>query len=146
MDVDSARGAPSARRGNGSLYILCMNRLRHAKHRVFGALLGLFLVFLAFDYGNYYLRYNAAIGVARRHGARVGSLLDWPLGRECCITFDKPVDNATLRELTVLNSLSSRHSVSIALNYELDDDRLRFLQETLRECYLFRSNAHRGNP
>lgn len=123
-----------------------MNRFRLTKRRVLLSLLGLFLLFVVYDYVTYYSRYNSAMDIARRHDARIGSLLDWPFGRECRITFDKPLDEAALRELTVLNSLSGRHWVGVALNYELDDSQLELVREALHDCHVFQPDARNRQP
>ncbi len=84
--------------------------------------------------------------VARRHGARIGSLLDWPFGRECRITFDKPIDHDAINELTVLNSLTSRHWVGVALNYDLDEAELQHAQTSLHNCHVFQIDSSNRRP
>ena len=123
-----------------------MNSFRLTKRRVLLLLIGLMLAVVAYDYVTYYSRYNSAVDVARRHGARIGSLLDWPLGRECRITFDRPLNVAALQELTILNSLSGRHWVGVALNYELDDGQLQSAREMLHKCHVFHPDAENRRP
>lgn len=119
-----------------------MHRFQITKRRVFFSMLGLFLLFVAYDYVTYHSRYNSAINVAHRHGARVGSLLDWPFGRECRITFEAPLDKSAMRELAILNSLAGRHWVGVALNYELDDIQLQSARDVLHDCHVFHTVDH----
>ena len=115
-----------------------MVRVGQIRRCVILTVIGLFVVFVGYDYYTYHSRYHAAISVAVTHGARVGALLDWPLGRECNIAFDRPIDRAVIEELAVLNSLTSRHWVEIAFNCDISDDDLQFARDTLPECVVFR--------
>ena len=112
------------------------NRYRLTKRGILLLLFGLVLAFVAYDYVTYYARYNSAIDVARLHGARIGSLMDWPFGRECRITFDQPLNDAAFQDLKVLNSLTGRHWVGVALNYELDDAHLQSARDILHNCHV----------
>ena len=99
---------------------------------------GFCLASVVFEYVTYHSRYKTAVEVAQAHGGRVGSLLDWPLGRECRITFDQPIDRDAVGHLAVLNSLSSRHSVGVAFNYDISDADLEHACEILSQCHVFR--------
>ena len=60
-----------------------MSRTRLTRRSVLLLVFGICLAIVVFDYVTYHSRFKTAICVAQAHGARVGSLLDWPLGREC---------------------------------------------------------------
>ncbi len=115
-----------------------MSRTRLTRRSVLLLVFGICLAIVVFDYVTYHSRFKTAICVAQAHGARVGSLLDWPLGRECRIAFDQPIDRDAVRHLAVLNSLSSRHSVGVAFNYDISDADLEYACEILSQCQVFR--------
>ena len=106
----------------------------------------LFLAFVAYDSFTYHSRYKTATGVAQAHGAHVGSLFGWPFGRECQITFDQPIDCRAVAELAVLNSLTSRHWVGVAFNYDMTDADLEHARDTLPECHVFRVDPPDRQP
>jgi len=115
-----------------------MSRPRLTRRSTLLLVFGFFLAIVTYDYVSYHSRYKTAVGVAQAHGALVGSLLGWPLGRECRITFDQPIDRDVIAELAVLNSLTSRHWVGVAFNYEMTDADLQHARDTLPECHVFR--------
>ncbi len=123
-----------------------MTRIRPKRWAIVLLVCGCLLSLIAYDYVTYHSRYRSAIDVAHSHGARVGSLLDWPFGRECRITFDRPVDRDAIPDLAVLTSLASRHSVGIAFNYDMADADLKHARDTLRECHVFRVGATDRQP
>lgn len=102
------------------------------------SVLGLAIAFVAYDYTTYNSGFWAAIGVAKAHGARVGSLLDWPFGRECRITFEQPLDRDAVADLRVLNSLAPRHWVGVGFNYEMLDADFEHARDILPKCHVFR--------
>tara|TARA_R110002111_G_scaffold225423_1_gene287096 strand:- start:227 stop:598 length:372 start_codon:yes stop_codon:yes gene_type:complete len=123
-----------------------MTRIRPTRRFSLMLVLGFFLAFVAYDYVTYHSRYKTGVGVAQAHGARVGSLLGWPLGRECRITFDQPIDRQAIAELAVLNSLTSRHWIGVAFIYDMTDADLKHAQDTLPECHVFRVDPRDRQP
>jgi hypothetical protein len=49
------------------------------------------------------------------------------------------------RGLPVLNSLTDRHWVGVALNYELDDHQLLSAREMLHDCHVFQPEARHSS-
>ena len=84
------------------------------------------------------------MSVVGRLDGRAGSLLDWPFGRECRITFDRPLNPEELRELEVLNSLSGRHWVGVAFDCEIDTAQLQAAHEALSDCVVFAVDQDTG--
>ena len=115
-----------------------MTRTRRTRRSALLLVFGFFFAFVAYDYVTYHSHYNSAVGVAQAHGARVGSLLDWPIGRECRITFDQPIGREAIVELAVLNTLASRHWIGVAFNYDMTDIDLEHARDTLPDCHVFR--------
>ena len=123
-----------------------MTRSRLTRRSALLLVLGFFLAYVGYDYITYHSRYKNAIGVAQAHGARVGSLLDWPFGRELRITFDQPIDRDAVADLAVLNSLTSRHWVGVAFNYDITDVDFEHANDTLPDCHVFHVDPPDGQP
>ena len=111
-----------------------MNHLRATKRRVAFAMALAFVALVIYDYVSYHRRYDAAMSVVSRLDGRAGSLFDWPFGRECRVTFDRPVTAEELSELAVLNALAGRHAVGVAFDCEMRPAQLQAARETLTEC------------
>jgi len=74
-------------------------------------------------------------------GGRAGSLNGWPLGKEYIIAFTRPLTDAEIERLSVLNSLSGRDYVAVAFNCDLTPLQLETAQRVLSDCRVFQQDA-----
>ena len=100
-----------------------------------------FIAFMIYDYVSYHSRYTSAMTVVSRLDGRAGSLLDWPFGRECRITFDRPLSAEELGELAVLNSLSGRHWIGVAFDCEMEASQILAARDALSGCVVFEMSS-----
>jgi len=100
------------------------------------------VVFLAIrDYTTCRMRHRRAMAVVSELGGSAGSLLGWPLGKEYCISFERPLTEGELRRLTVLNDLVDRNYVAVYFDCDLSPQQLNTAQRLLAECHVRQSEA-----
>ena len=65
---------------------------------------------------------------------------------ECRIAFDHQIDREAVADLAVLNSLTSRHWVGVAFNYDMTDVDLEHARNTLSDYHVFRVDPPDRHP
>ena len=79
---------------------------------------------ISYDYWKFHSMRQSALELIVKCNGRAGSILGWPLGQDFVVSFNQPLTESQIEQLSQLNEYKYRSSFLIYLNYDIDDSEL----------------------
>ncbi|MEZ6046012.1 MAG: hypothetical protein R3C11_10620 [Planctomycetaceae bacterium] len=89
-------------------------------------------VIIAVDYVVFHRSVAELRTIVQECDGGLRSILDWPLGKEFVIPIDEELTPEQIKQLERIQEIRYRWTASLYLNYEIEEEELKELQERLQ--------------